>query len=99
MELSTAVEAGSRFVDVPGGRVWCEVVGAGEGLPLVVLHEIDVPTLFTCGRHDEATPETVGWYTALVPNAALTVFDESSHLAHLEERERYFIQRGEGRPD
>jgi proline iminopeptidase len=69
------------------------------------LNEIDVPTLFTCGRHDEATPETVGWYTSLVPGAELTVFEESSHLAHLEERERYnpvvraFIQRREGRPD
>ena len=69
------------------------------------LHEIDVQTLFTCGRYDEATPETVGWYRSLLPGAELTVFEESSHLAHLEERDGYnavaraFLQRCEGRRD
>ena len=69
------------------------------------LHEIDVPALFTCGRHDEATPETVGWYRSLLPGAELEVFEESSHLAHLEERERYnavvraFLHRSEARGD
>lgn len=53
------------------------------------LHEIAVPTLFTCGRHDEATPETVEWYRSLVPGAELVVFEDSAHLAHLEERDRY----------
>jgi proline iminopeptidase len=66
------------------------------------LHEIGAPTLFTCGRHDEATPETVAWYQGLVPGAELVVFEASSHLAHLEERERYntvlreFIARHDG---
>lgn len=69
------------------------------------LEEIDARTLFTCGRHDEATPETVGWYRSLLPGAELTVFEESSHLAHLEERDRYnalvraFLHRCEARPD
>lgn len=53
------------------------------------LHEIDIPTLFTCGRYDEATPDTVGWYQGLLPGAELAVFEQSAHLAHLEERERY----------
>ena len=53
------------------------------------LHEIGVPTLYTCGRHDEATPETVDWYRSLTPGADLVVFEDSAHLAHLEERERY----------
>jgi proline iminopeptidase len=69
------------------------------------LHEIEIRTLFTCGRFDEATPETVGWYSSLLPGSELTVFEESSHLAHLEERDRYnavaraFLRAGEGRPD
>ena len=29
---------GQGFIDVPGGPVWYEVTGSGEGLPLVVLH-------------------------------------------------------------
>lgn len=65
------------------------------------LGEIDVPTLFTCGRYDEATPETVAWYQSLVPGAELAVFEDSAHLAHLEERARYeavvrgFLARGD----
>jgi proline-specific peptidase len=53
------------------------------------LREIALPVLFTCGRHDEATPETVGWYSSLLPGSRLVVFEESSHMGHLEERELY----------
>ena len=53
------------------------------------LKEIELPVLFTCGRHDEATPESVGWYSSLLPGSRLVVFEESSHMSHLEERERY----------
>ena len=53
------------------------------------LGEITIPTLFTCGRFDEATPETVAWYQSLLPGAELAIFEASAHLAHLEERERY----------
>jgi proline iminopeptidase len=65
------------------------------------LCELGVPTLFTCGRHDEATPETVAWYRDLLPGSELAVFEESAHLAHLEERARYnetvstFLRRAE----
>jgi proline iminopeptidase len=45
--------------------------------------------LFTCGRHDEARPETVAQFRDAVPGAELVVFEESSHTAHLEERDRY----------
>ena len=31
------------------------------------LHEISVPTLFTCGRYDEATPQTTASYQQLLP--------------------------------
>src|SRR5438309_8372310 len=32
------MEARETFVEVPGGRVWTQVVGGGERIPLVVLH-------------------------------------------------------------
>ncbi|WP_326836940.1 proline iminopeptidase-family hydrolase [Amycolatopsis rhabdoformis] len=32
------LESGERYVDVPGGRVWVDVVGGGRRTPLVVLH-------------------------------------------------------------
>jgi proline iminopeptidase len=53
------------------------------------LGELRMPVLFTCGRHDEATPDTVASFRNAVPGAELAVFEESSHSAHLEETERY----------
>jgi proline iminopeptidase len=53
------------------------------------LGEIDIPTLFTCGRYDEATPEATAWYQSLLPASELAVFEQSAHMAHLEETERY----------
>jgi proline iminopeptidase len=53
------------------------------------LGELRIPVLFTCGRHDEATPETVGSFRDAVDGAELEVFEDSSHTAHLEERDGY----------
>lgn len=53
------------------------------------LHEINVPSLFVCGRYDEATPEATGYYQSLVPNSELHVFENSSHYGYLEETEEY----------
>jgi proline iminopeptidase len=53
------------------------------------LPEITVPVLFTCGRHDEARPESTGYFAGLIPGAGLEVFEESSHMAHLEEPDSY----------
>src|SRR5690606_37921858 len=33
------------------------------------LPEIEIPASFTCGRYDEATPETTEYYAGLVPDA------------------------------
>lgn len=55
------------------------------------LGELHVPVLWTCGRHDEATPESTGHFHSLTPNSQLAVFEESSHGAHLEEREQYLV--------
>lgn len=53
------------------------------------LHEIEIPTLFLCGRHDEATPESLAHYQSLMPGSQLHVFEESSHKAYLEETDEY----------
>jgi proline iminopeptidase len=53
------------------------------------LHEIRVPVLLTCGRFDEATPETSEWYRSLFPNARLAVFESSAHMPQLEEPGAY----------
>ena len=53
------------------------------------LPEITVPTLFTCGRFDEATPDATAWYHSLLPGSKIKVFEKSAHQAHLEESTQY----------
>ena len=53
------------------------------------LPEISIPTLFTCGRYDEATPETTQSYQSLLPGAQLQIFEAASHMPHLEQPEAY----------
>ena len=50
---------------------------------------VRVPTLFTCGRFDEATPESVASYASAVPGSRQVVFESSAHFAHITEAERY----------
>jgi len=56
------------------------------------LAEITHPTLLTCGRFDEATPEATLAYQERMPNARTVVFERSAHCAHLEEREAYLSE-------
>ncbi|SEO94542.1 proline iminopeptidase-family hydrolase [Paenibacillus sp. OV219] len=66
------------------------------------LHEITIPSLFLCGRYDEATPEATQHYQSLVPGADFHVFEESSHMSYMEETDEYlqevrqFLHKVEG---
>jgi pimeloyl-ACP methyl ester carboxylesterase len=53
------------------------------------LGEIAVPALVTGGRHDEARPAHVAMLAEGIPDAELAIFEDSSHLAFIEEREAY----------
>ncbi|MER6573383.1 proline iminopeptidase-family hydrolase [Streptomyces sp. NPDC001093] len=53
------------------------------------LPDIAVPTLILSGRHDEATPKTVQPYQDLIPDSRWVIFEDSSHLPHLEEPEAF----------
>jgi len=53
------------------------------------LGEIDVPTLLTSGRYDEATPALQETLRDGIPNSEWVLFEESSHTPFSEERERY----------
>ncbi len=45
---------------------------------------ITVPTLFTCGEFDEATPAANNYYKSLIPGSEIHVFSGASHAHHLE---------------
>lgn len=53
------------------------------------LHEIDVPTLLVSGRHDEATPLIVGQIKERIAGSQWVLFEESSHMPHVEEPEAF----------
>jgi proline iminopeptidase len=53
------------------------------------LNEIAIPSLFTCGHFDEATPKTTEYYASLVPGSEFHVFENSSHMPGVEEPQAY----------
>lgn len=53
------------------------------------LHEIKVPTLLLSGRYDEATPIIVETIHRGIPGSEWIIFENSSHMPHVEERDLY----------
>lgn len=53
------------------------------------LHRIEVPVLITVGRHDEITPACALRMKQHLPQAELTVFQNSSHMPFYEEPAEY----------
>lgn len=49
------------------------------------LETLDLPVLFTAGRHDEATPAATEYYRSRVPGARLVIFENSAHLTMQDE--------------
>ncbi|WP_053367040.1 proline iminopeptidase-family hydrolase [Bacillus sp. FJAT-27245] len=53
------------------------------------LHDLSVPSLFLCGRFDEATPESTSYFSSRVPGAKLHIFEKSAHSPYREQPEEY----------
>jgi L-proline amide hydrolase len=53
------------------------------------LGEIAVPSLLTSGRHDELTPMQAEIVHQGISGNEWVIFEESSHLPHVEEQQRY----------
>lgn len=53
------------------------------------LHKLEIPCLITVGRYDEVTPRVAKELQNQINASNLVVFEDSSHLAFLEEREKY----------
>lgn len=49
------------------------------------LSEITCPTLFMCGRFDEATPESHEYFASCVQGSQVAIFEESAHHPHISE--------------
>ena len=65
------------------------------------LREIRLPALVLGGRHDEATPVITEAVHRALPGSEWVIFEDSSHMPHLEEPERFletveaFLERAE----
>ncbi|EKN70103.1 peptidase [Neobacillus bataviensis LMG 21833] len=59
------------------------------------LKDLACPALYTCGRFDEATPETTQLYSSLTPHSKFHVFEKSAHMPYIEEPEEYVTIMGE----
>jgi len=44
------------------------------------LQKIMVPSLFICGKYDEARPETTKYYASLVPDSKFVVIKDAAHM-------------------
>jgi len=54
------------------------------------LHRIRAPTLLLGGEHDEINPDDMREMARRIPNAAVTICDQGSHLAMYDDQARYF---------
>lgn len=66
--------------------------GAGKIIDWTVenrLNEVSVPTLLLSGRYDEVTPACVEKLKQGISSSEWVLFENSSHMPHLEETERF----------
>ncbi|CAN5456033.1 proline iminopeptidase-family hydrolase [soil metagenome] len=54
------------------------------------LGEITIPSLLTSGRYDELTPMQAQIVHEGIPGNEWVLFEESSHMPHVEEQDRYY---------
>ncbi len=94
--------AHSSYVTIQGPTEFTITGNLKDWDRTVHLREIAVPTLLTFGRYDEFTPACAETLSDGIGNAEVHVFEESAHMAHLEEPEEYacvlrgFLARVEG---
>ncbi|MBV7506622.1 proline iminopeptidase-family hydrolase [Bacillus sp. sid0103] len=59
------------------------------------LKEITCPTLFSCGRFDEATPDSTQYFSRLTPGSLFHVYEHSAHMPYVEEPEEFIRVSGD----
>ncbi len=88
----------SRMADKPGDQVYHIMWGPSEFFMTGTLKdwditgrlgEIRVPTLVIGGRYDHATPAVTEALHRGIPGSEWVIFENSGHLPHLEETDRY----------
>ena len=82
-----AIEADPTVYHTMNGPSEFHVIGTLRNWSVIDrLGRIEVPVLLISGRHDEATPATVQPYADNIRDVRWRVFEESSHMPHVEEK-------------
>lgn len=83
-----AMDADPTVYHAMNGPTEFHVIGSMKAWTIIDrLARIDVPVLLISGRYDEATPEVVQPFMDHIPDARWVIFEASSHMPHVEERE------------
>jgi len=83
-----AIDADPTVYHAMNGPTEFHVIGSLRTWSIVErLASIQVPTLLISGRFDEATPATVQPFADGIANVQWQIFEQSSHMPHVEERE------------
>jgi proline-specific peptidase len=97
----TMEEIGQVYLTMNGPSEFCITGIIKDWNRIDRLHEIQVPTLITSGRYDEATPMMNEMTHKAIENSEWIVFENSAHMSHIEEKDLYlsslasFIKRRE----
>ncbi|HEY6538087.1 MAG TPA: proline iminopeptidase-family hydrolase [Candidatus Dormibacteraeota bacterium] len=100
--LSPWPESVERAMNGLGSEVYTTLWGPSEFGPVTgelasfemveMLPRISVPTLVTGGRFDEARPEHMALLAESIPGSELAIFENSAHLAFVEEPAAYLAR-------
>ncbi|PMV22266.1 MULTISPECIES: proline iminopeptidase-family hydrolase [unclassified Pseudomonas] len=83
-----AIDADPTVYHAMNGPTEFHVIGSMRDWTIIDrLPRIQVPTLLISGRYDEATPATVQPFADGIANVQWQIFEASSHMPHVEERE------------
>jgi L-proline amide hydrolase len=98
-----AMESDPTVYGTMNGPTEFTVVGTLAGFDITDrLAEIEVPVLLVSGGYDEVRPDVVASMDERLRDSEWVLFEESSHMPHLEEPERFldvvssFLERVEG---
>jgi L-proline amide hydrolase len=98
-----AMESDPTVYATMNGPTEFTVVGTITGFDITDrLAEVDVPVLLVSGEHDEVRPDVVASMHERLRDSEWVLFEDSSHMPHLEEPERFlevvsgFLERVEG---
>ena len=87
---NAAIAADPTVYHTMNGPTEFHVVGTLKGWTVIDrLDRIAAPTLLVSGRYDEATEAVVQPFADHIPDVRWTVFENSSHMPHVEEEEAY----------